>query len=49
VIDGKQPMKKPMDDLPSQNPDRIADNFACWHEAMELSHAMLMAGLRHND
>lgn len=27
-------------------PEQIAKNFAAWRNAMELSHAMLMSGLR---
>jgi len=27
-------------------PEQVAENFAKWREAMEISHAMLMAGLR---
>ncbi|MDV6029050.1 MAG: hypothetical protein F9B45_02860 [Phycisphaera sp. RhM] len=42
----KLPLKKQIDGLPAQHPRRTAYNFARWREAMELSHAMLMAGLR---
>ncbi|MCS7469460.1 hypothetical protein NZK35_22640 [Stieleria sp. ICT_E10.1] len=42
----KPPLKKQIVGLPAQHPRRIAYNFARWREAMELSHAMLMAGLR---
>ena len=32
--------------LPYDNPAQIAENFRRWKTAMEVSHAMLMAGLR---
>jgi len=31
---------------PYHTPEQIAKNFAAWRDAMELSHAMLIAGLR---
>lgn len=42
----RQPKRRPDEGLPAEHPDRIAYNFDRWREAMELSHAMLMAGLR---
>jgi hypothetical protein len=32
--------------VPYDTPDQVADNFRRWWAAMEVSHAMLMAGLR---
>ena len=32
--------------VPYDTPDQVAGNFRCWWTAMEVSHAMLMAGLR---
>lgn len=45
--DPDRPTREKMEMLPAEHPDRIAYNMACWREAMELSHTMLMAGLRH--
>lgn len=41
--------KSNTDDQPKSRydtPEQIARNFAAWRDAMELSYAMLMAGLR---
>jgi hypothetical protein len=42
--DGQSHVYRP---CPPPSPEEQRLNWAAWHQAMELSHAMLMAGLRH--
>jgi hypothetical protein len=43
---GSVPEESTLNGLPYDNPAQIAENFRRWTSAMEVSHAMLMAGLR---